>query len=273
MKTSILSLLACTALGCGSSVEPEQHKQDPIPVVPETPPAAPKRSLINRPLLAGSSQNLLLDIGFRDAGWGHFTTIMGAGLAQVTSRTFSLAPASVTAPVGLFKDPTADDEKSKSMISICSFLGGKGPFMARVWVSRSNVAGDPIELVDDPTVFRAALTTGGSPEGKAYVLARKEDLVLGKRTWTLYEAKVEADLPSTAFFNLSFGRKGGAYMVTAPEVVALNLLPPGDSAMSASLAAKVTSVTPEESMALAIYRKQPHPLGLPKPTSAKVIVE
>lgn len=197
----------------------------------------------------------------------------GTSLAQITTRTFSLAPASVTAPVGIFKDPAADDVKSKGMVSVCSFLGGKGPFVARVWISRSNAAGDPIELEEDPLVFRASLTTGGFPEGKAYDLARKDQTTLGKRTWVLFESKVEADLPSTAFFNLKFGRKGGGYMATAPEVLAVNLLPPGDSKMSFVAPIAARAVLPDEALAIAAYIRQPHQLGLPKPTSTKITID
>lgn len=277
MKTIAFTLVSLVLVGCGSSVQPEQPREETPPVTtpPDNTNPTPKRVVINRPLLSGSPQNLLLDVGFRDAGWGHFTTFFGGGssLAQIASRTFSLAPASVTAPVGIFKDPAADDTKSKGMVSVCSFLGGKGPFIARVWVARTTVAGEPLDLEDDPLVFRAALTTGGYPEGKAYDLARRETKRIGKLDWVLFEAEVEADLPSTAFFNLSFGRKGGGYMVTAPEVVAVNLLPPGDSAMSFMKPASLRAVTFDESSAIAAYRRQPHPLGAPKPTSTKVVID
>lgn len=276
MKTIAMATLTLAIAGCGSSAKPEQPNElPPVQTPPDPSPQPAVRTIIHRPLLSGSPQNLLLDIGFRDSGWGHFTTFYdsGSALAQVTSRILSLAPASVTAPVGVFRDPSGSDEKSRGMISVCSFLGGKGPFVARVWVSRSNAAGEPIELEDDPLGFRAALTTGGYPEGKAYDLTRKDQKTLGNRTWILFESKVEADLPSTAFFNLKLGRKGGGYMVTAPEVLALNLLPPVDAKMSLTLPAAARAVLPDEAAAIAAYVRQPHPLGLPKPTSTKVAID
>lgn len=212
---------------------------------------------------------------FRSRGWGHFTTMLGtASLATVTSLTLSVAPASVTAPVGVFMDPTATDEKSRVLTSLCSFLGGRGPFIARIWISRSNIAGEPIELVDDPSVFRAAITQEGMiGSGKAYDLTRKDEKVLGKRTWILYETKIDAQLPATAFFTMVFGRSGGAFMATAPEVVALNLMPPADTAMSLELPAKVRALTTDERAAMDFYVRQPHPLGLPQPTSTKVSID
>lgn len=259
----IVSVAAVTALGCGSSVDPEQPKNDlpPVTTPPDNEPL-PTRTLIQRSVLSGSPQNLLLNIGFSASGWGHFTTFFDGAYSpvQITTRTFSRAPESVTAPVGIFKDPAADDTKSKAMTSVCSFLGGKGPFIARIWVSRSNVAGEPSELADDPAVFRAALTTGGLPEGKAYDLSRKEEKVIGGRTWQLFEARVDAELPSTSFFTLRFGRRGGGFMVTAPEVVALGLMPPGDSKMSLSAPHRARAVSFEEGAAIGGYLRQPHRL-------------
>ena len=263
--TLVVGIVGILASGCGSSEEPQQPAQAPVFTPPETTTPKAVRTIVQRPLLAGSPQNLLLDIAFREPGWGHFTTFfdMGSSQATVAGKTLSLSPASVSAPVGIFRDPVATDEKSKGMVSVASFLGGSGPFVARVWVSRSTAAGEPSELLDDPSVFRAALTTGGYPEGKAYDLTRKDEKVIGSRTWVLFETRVDATLPSTAFFNLRFGRKGGAFMVQAPEVVALNLLPSGDTPMALKLAAAPRTVTFEESAAIGAYLRQPHLLGVP----------
>jgi hypothetical protein len=260
------TLLALALIGCGSSSEPKlPENNQPTEPGPQPKPEPAARTLINRPLLMTSPQNLLLDIGFRDAGWGHFTSFYDNFSAQVsvTSRTFSVSPASVTAPIGIFKDTAATDEKSKGIVSLCSFLGGKGPFVARVWVSRSNVAGDPLELEEDATVFRAALTTGGYPEGKAYDLARKDVKVLGGRQWVLFEGRVEGELPSTAFFNLKFGKRGGGYMVQAPEVIAEPLMG-GAKTMAWTAPISARAVTVDEGAAIAAYVRQPHQLGLPK---------
>jgi hypothetical protein len=266
-KYITLFALSLGVVACGSSSEPEQPKSD-LPTDPgsQPQPQPAVRTLINRPLLSGSPLNLVLDQGFRDSGWGHFTTVYDnlSGQLTPTQRTFSLSPVSVTAPVGIFKDPAATDEKSKGFTSLCSFLGGKGPFVARVWVSRSSVAGAPLPLEDDPAVFRTSITTGGLPEGKAYDLARKEEKLLGDRTWILFEGTIDAELPSTAFFNLKFGRRGGGFMVTAPEVLATALLPPAGKTMALQLALRARTVLPEESSAIAAYVRQPHQLGLAK---------
>jgi hypothetical protein len=257
-------------IGCGSSAEPVQS--DPT-LVPDAgapddvgAPAPAKRTLVSRGRLPGAPQNLLLDVTFRDNGWGHFTSFYDGAMSQpsVGVRVLSLAPAGVSAPVATFKDSAATDEKSKGITSIASFLGGKGPFVARVWVSRTNVAGEPRPLEDDALVFRAALTTGGLPEGKAYDLARKDERLVGDRTWTLFEGRVDDALPGTAFFNLKFGRKGGGYLVQAPEVTPLRLLPAGESTMVKPFVVKPRALAPEEYEAIAFYQRQPVQLGLPK---------
>lgn len=262
----LLSLFSLSAIGCGSSQEPQQPDNTLVPDATPAPTPEPKRTLVQRTLLPGAPQNLLLDITFRDSGWGHFTSLFdgGASQPQVGSRTFGLSPAGVSAPIAIFKDPSGDDAKSKGMSSIASFLGGKGPFVARVWISRSNAAGEPIILDADPAVFRCAITTGGLPEGKAYDLARKDEKVVGARTWVLFEGRVDDDLPGTAFFNLKFGRKGGGFMVQAPEVVPLKLLPEGPTTMSSPFIVKSRALLPEEHEAIAFYRRQPVQLGLPK---------
>lgn len=266
--TALVSLFAL--VGCGSSEEPK------LPDNTITPDAGagddaiaptPKRTLVSRGLMPGAPQNLLLDITFRDSGWGHFTSIFDGGMSQPTvgGKISSLSPAGVSAPVAVFKDPAATDEKGKGISSIASFLGGKGPFVARVWVSRTNVAGDGIDLDPDTTVFRTAITTGGLPEGKAYDLARKDEKSIGGRTWVLFEGRVEDDLPGTAFFNLRFGKKGGGFLVQAPEVVPVALIPTeGATPMALPFGVKARALLPEEWEAMAFYRRQPVQLGLPK---------
>lgn len=270
MKTTIaLGLATLFVVGCGSSAEPQQ----PAPAA-ATPAddagvdtgsnAAPVRTMVTRSLLPGAPQNMILDWTFRDAGWGKFLSLYDGLSAQYTaqSRILGVAPAGVTAPVAIFKDNTATDEKSKGITSICPFVGGKGPFLARVWVSKSTAAGAPAELVDDKLVFRASITTGGIPEGKAYDLARVSQKTLGDRVWHLYEAKIDTSL-ETGFFNLRFGRKGGGFMVQAPEVVPVGLLPSGDSAMSLAVSAAPRAILEEELAAARAYARQPIQLGLP----------
>jgi len=248
--------------GCGFSDErlQPQPAHEIVDAGPPDPEPTPKRTLIERSLLPGAPQNMLLDVTFRDQGWGHFTSFVSGGMSQPTivSRISSLSPAGVTAPVAAF------DAKTKGVTSIASFLGGPGPFVARVWISASNATNDPILLEADNAVFRCAITTGGLPEGKAYDLARKDEMIVGARTWVLFEGRVDEGLPGTAFFNLKFGKTGGGFLVQAPEVVPQKLLPAGDSTKSFSLPNKARALLPEEWEAIAFYKRQPVQLGLPK---------
>jgi hypothetical protein len=276
MKTtffpSLFALLVVGfAVGCdsGSDSSSDQANQTPSDAGSDTatpPEPAPVRTLVTRSLLPGAPQNLILDWTFREAGWGKFLSLYEGAFSQYTvpSRVLGPTPAGVTAAVGIFRDSNATDEKSRGIVSICSLLGGKGPFLAKVWVSKSNVEGAPLEFAEDPLEFRAAITTGGLPEGKAYELARKSSTKIGERTWYLYEARVEADLP-TSFFNLRFGRKGGQFQVQAPEVVPLGLLPAGDTTKSFTFATAPRLVDAVELAAMREYAKLPVQLGLPAP--------
>ncbi len=267
-RFSLLAVLAplLVAVGCGSSVEPQPHAHPaPAPAAVENDAGVAPRSLKTGSLLPYSPQNLLLDVTFREGGWGHFNSFYDGNFNPLTtpSRIFSDSPGGVGAPVGVFKDSSATDEKSKALVSLASFLGGKGPFVAHVWVSRSNVAGAPVELPNDPLYFRAAVAGDVGSTAKGWDLQQKTTRVHGARTWVLYEAKIIDNLPS-GFFVIRFGRLGGQYMVTAPEVVPLSLLPAGDAKMSGELPAVARPALPEEIAAAAAYARQPIQLGLPK---------
>ncbi len=272
MRTTTVSHALATALlfvvGCGSSTEPqpspaEATQPDAGPVDTGT-HAPPVRTMTTRSLLPGAPQNMLLDWSFRDVGWGKFLGLYDGFSAQYVaqSRTFSLSPAGVTAAVAIFEDNLATDEKSRGITAVAPFVGGKGPFRARGWVSKSTAAGAPAELVDDRLVFRASITTGGIPEGKAYDLARVSQQTIGDRVWHLFEATIDQDL-ETGFFNLRFGRKGGGFMVQAPEIVPVGLLPSGDSTLSLRVSALPRAVDADELAAARAYARQPIQLGLP----------
>jgi hypothetical protein len=271
MRTSIIPLAVLVLTACGTKQEePIPAAAAPEPEAPEAgvePPPAPKRTLLRRPLLPTLPQNLLLDGSFRGEGWGQFLNFFDGqqrdGASAISLRTFSRSPVGITTPVVAVRDPSGTDERTRAITAIASFLGGPGPFRARIWVSRTDAAGDPRDFEDDPTVFRAAITTEGYPEGRAYDLARVDSATFGDRTWILFEAIVEAELPS-GFFNLRFGRKGGGYLLQAPEVVPTALLQPTAAALRAgTFVALERALAVDELSAIAAYKRQPLQLGVP----------
>lgn len=273
MRTTFFALFALV-VGCGSSSQPQQ-KNNPAPDQPAsddagTPDAqTPVRTMKTGTLLPGAPQNLVLDATFRGSGgWGQFMTFNSGFTAQVTlaSRQYSASPASLTTPVGILKDTAADDTKGKALVSLCSFLGGKGPFVAHVWATHTTVAGDPLDLPDDATLFHPSISVGEGSGGKAWDLKQIESKVIGGRTWWRYEAKIDEDLPF-GFFNLRTGTKGGAIWVQAPEVVPLGALDAASTGMkteSLHIAMKPRAAEPDEIAAMAAYARQPIQLGRPK---------
>lgn len=265
MRAAILFSLVL--VGCGSSSEPQQK---PLPGGNVTPAAddagttadsgAAVRSLKQGHLLPGAPQNLILDASFRDQGWGKFLVISGSSTITIASRVFGASPAGPSIPVGILKDPTATDSKSKALSVLAGFLGGKGPFTVGVWVSRSTVAGDPKDLEVDDTVFKSFVSKDGS--SSAYALTRTVSQTIGNRTWWRYEAKIDGDLQA-GYFHLRVGAKGGAVWAQAPEVIPVSAVA-GDKTMSLEAKPTIHVLEPDELEAIAIYKRQPIQLQLPK---------
>ncbi|MGZ3424060.1 MAG: hypothetical protein ACXVEF_30340 [Polyangiales bacterium] len=261
-----LFLVFSLAIGCGSSSEPQQK---PLPggnTTPATDDAGTDtgttavRALKQGHLLPGAPQNLILDATFRDQGWGKFLVLSGSTTITLASRLFGASPAGPSIAVGILKDPAATDDKSKSLNVLAAFLGGKGPFSVGVWVSRSNVAGDPKDFEADDTVFKTFVSKDGS--SSAFALARTVSQTINGRTWWRYETKIDSDM-AVGYFHLKVGTKGGAVWAQAPEVIALSAIP-GDKTMSLSVAPKTYTLEADDLEAIAAYKRLPIQLSLPK---------
>ncbi len=235
MRTLISSLCSLTSLlalvGCGSSVDPGQPDTGAVvdTGVAETPAPKPAaRTLQTVGLLPGPAQNLVLDWTFRESGWGAFLALTEGSFSQATLpvRVLTDSPGGAGAPVALFKDPTGTADKSKGVTATCVLVGGKGPFEASVWVSRSTFDGAPVEWADD--LGSASITTQGPRLGKAYPLAvdPSKTRKVGDRTWVQLHARIDATL-DTAFFVIQ-STKNGVLWVTAPWIVPEGLTTTGD---------------------------------------------
>jgi hypothetical protein len=266
MRALVLSSLLLVA--CGSSSQPQQQPLPQGNVTPASDDAGTSgtdsgvavRALKQGHLLPGAPQNLILDASFRDQGWGKFLVISGSSTITIASRVFGASPAGPSIPVGVLKDPAATDAKSKVLNVLAGFLGGKGPFTVGVWVSRSTAAGDPKDLEADDTVFKAFVSKDGSTS--AYALKRTVSQTIGNRTWWRFEAKIDGDL-ATGYFHLKVGNKGGAIWAQAPEVIPVSAVP-GDKTMSLAAPTTIHVLEPDELEAIALYKRQPIQLQLPK---------
>ncbi|MBL8717948.1 MAG: hypothetical protein JNL79_18360 [Myxococcales bacterium] len=225
MRTLLSCLLALSLVGCGSSVDPAQPDTGLVDTgVAETPAPKPAaRTLETVGLLPGPAQNMVLDWTFREAGWGAFLAITDGSFSQATLpvRVLTDSPGGASAPVALFKDPTGTVDKSRGVTATCVLVGGKGPFEASVWVSRSTFAGEPVEWADD--LGSASITTQGPKLGKAYPLTVDPSRTrkVGDRTWVQLRARIDATL-ETAFFVIQ-SSKNGVLWVTAPWIVPVEL--------------------------------------------------
>lgn len=234
MRSLSLSLLVTLPLsavvGCGGSVDPGAADTgvgaDTGPI-DTGPPPAPKRTLETASLLPGPAQNMVLDWSFREGGWGAFLTLVDGSFSQATVpvRVLTDSPGGASAPVAQLRDPAGTVDKSKGVTATCATVGGKGPFEATVWMSRSTFDGTPVDWAEDAGF--ASITTQGPKLGKTYALAvdPSKTRKVGDRTWVQLRARIEADLDQ-AFFVLQ-SPKNGITWVTAPWLVPIGLTTAG----------------------------------------------
>lgn len=237
MKLSLIfvaSLATLPAVGCGTSEEkvpenaPAPTEQPPA----ETPPSAPGRQLIEGKQLPTSAVNLLADPGFglagQQGGYGAFLAFYEGGYEQFEIETTidSRSPAGFGGAVGLIRPNGATDKKSEPVVLLTSFLGGAGPFHAQIWVSKSDVKGNPVDLPTDGSAFKASIADGDPDAGESFDLAPVEgaNRAFGGRTWVLYKADVDKPLTSGGFFTVRTGDKGGHIHIAAPEVTSDQLV-------------------------------------------------
>ncbi len=265
MRYLVLLLLAA----CGGSIDPGARNDAAPPVTDTgafetTPPPLASRTLETVGLLPFAPQNLILDWTFREDGWGSFLILPVATFSPVSVpvRILTDSPGGASAPVGLLKDPAGTDEKSKALTATCGLIGGKGPFDAGVWFSRSTFAGAPVDWDDAADFGSASITTEGPVKsGKSYPLVKKETRKVGARTWVRLEAHI-ADSLATAFFVIQVG-KNGALWVTAPSIVPAGLLPSGPTTKSMGASTSSRPATHTELEAVAAYARLVKPQLVP----------
>lgn len=239
--------IASGAVGCGSSAEPVPHGSAILPSGPQGsstasattpppddagPPPAPVRSMRSGSLLGTSPRNLLLDpsITPQQQGvlyWGHFGLTYDGSFTplKLDTHPYSDTPAGIGVPVAFVKDASATDTRSRAMSLLSPFIDGPGPYRAQVWLSPSDLAGNPVDLPGDPAAAGATVLSSVGAVVKSYdlVLDPASTRVIGGRTWGAWRAKIDAALPGGGFFQIKLGRLGGQWRVTAPEIVPLSL--------------------------------------------------
>ena len=263
MKLSLIfaaSFAALAAVGCGTSDEPSGNQAPPTaePPVEQPPQNAPGRQLIEGKQLSTSPVNLLADPGFglagQQGGYGSFLSFYEGGYDQYELETTidSRSPAGFGGAVALIRPSGATNTKSEAIVLLTSFLGGAGPFHAQLWVSKSDVKGNPVDLPTDGSALKASIADGDPDAGESFDLKPVEgaNRVVGGRTWVLYKADITKPLTSGGFFMIRTGEKGGHIHLAAPEVTTDQIVV-GQAVMRGSaFAATARTKTSVERMAI-----------------------
>lgn len=281
MKLSLIAAAAIAALSvaCGTNDDGNVPRlpQTPDSVPTEEPNAAPPpRQLVDGRQLATSPVNLLTDPGFgltgQQVGFGSFLAFYDGSFEQFELATTidSRSPAGFGGAVGVIKPAGATDKKSDPVLLLTSFLGGKGPFHAQVWVSKSDVKGNPVELPTDGSAVKVSIADGDPDAGETFDLKPAEGATrtIGGRTWVLLRADIPKPLAHGGFFVLRTGSKGGQIHVAAPEVTTDEIaIGQAVLARGASFVATARPKTASERVAIRKYRALPPRLvpAAPKP--------
>ena len=272
MKLSLVALtltsLSLLATACGTNEEAALNHTPPAgePVPTEPAPAPPvKRAIVQGKALPTSPVNLLADPGFalaaQQAGFGSFLAFDEETFSQLELATTvdSRSPAGFGGSVALVRPDGATNKKSAPVLLLTSFPGGAGPFHAKVWVSRSDLAGKPTDLTIDAKGIVASINDG-TPDGEAFDLVPVEGSarIAGGRTWTLLRADVTKPLVYGGFFVVHTGTGGGQFHVAAPEIVAQPLVDGlAASTRSLSTAQRARALSSAERKALVRDRSKP----------------
>lgn len=273
-RTSSLLAMACVTLLAACSNGNEANDARPAqPNGPSPIPSATTRTLVDRGTYSTSPTNLLLDPGFSfgagEGGAGAFLAFYEANFASYEFDTTidSRSPAGFGSAVANIKPANATDTSSRAVLMLSSFLGGEGPFTVRIWASKSDAAGNPVDLVTGEDGITVSVAED-DPTGAAYELqpVPSASRVSGGRTWTLLELRLPKALPYGGFFLVRTGRGGGQHLVAAPEVLADPLVAAlGTRSLEAPNATLVSrAVTSAERSAIVRYRSLPPRLVAPR---------
>ncbi len=274
MKLSLVCLASLASLallaGCSTTDDDASIKPAPTaaPAPTDTPPATPGRKLVDGTALPTSPVNLIADPGFalsgEEAGYGSFLALSEGDYSRLdlVTKIDSRSPAGFGGNVATVKPDGATNTSSEPYLVLTAFQGGAGPFRAQVWVSKSDLAGNPVDLTIDPKGIRATLTDE-TPEGDAFDLAPADGITkkVAGRTWVLLRADVSKTLTYGGFFVIRTGTGGGQFHIAAPQVVAQPLVD-GIAVTTKSLKTNAATSVPRvktlaEKSAIASYKARP----------------
>jgi hypothetical protein len=210
MKLSLLFPAILLAAACGSTENgppappgpPPPASTDNPPPPPPPPPGGPARTLVDKPIMPTSPDNLVNDPEFEglwkpldQTGFGIYESYVESGKAEVR-----FAP---TTPVG----PGFAVVKVTAGSVLLNVTGGHGPFEASVWVAAQKPDDVTLELasyIDDTTVTLQPVTADARDVGGVH--------------WVPYRARAEQDLGGAVALVVTVPT--AAVDLVAPEVLA-----------------------------------------------------
>lgn len=278
VKLGPLTLGAALTIACSETTEDKKmdSPQPPEPTVTAPSDGPPPRKLVDGRALSTSPVNLLADPGFslvgRENGYGSFLAFYETGLQRYTleSTYDSRSPAGFGGGVAVVKAAGATNTKSKAVTLLTSFLGGKGPFHAKLWASKSNVEGAPVDTPSDGSAVSASVTDGSPESNDAFDLKVDPSATRSAngRVWVLLRAHITKPLEKGGFLVIRTGTAGGQMLLAAPEVTSEELVV-GQAIMSrgALASASPRTKTSIERLAVKSYQAVPPRLIPAAPTT------
>jgi hypothetical protein len=272
MKHYFYWLLLLAACG-GSSAPPGTQPQGTQR--PTTVPQGEPRTMITRPLMATSPQNLLRDpalggnSGFLDTGTflavpalpGAANAAFFATNLQPLTHTFrSASPVGGTAAITELRSPQASDSLTGATI-VCSFMGGPGNIHASIWLSAGDADANPVAFAAAERAFSVWLLAGDGTR-KVQLQPAASTVTYRGREWIQYSTAGDSQFPFYGWLAIELTDLRLSLQLALPEVTSSALGGP-----SAGRAAPLVAMTTQDLRLLARVQSAA-PRHFPRPDRA-----
>ncbi|MBK6463269.1 MAG: hypothetical protein IPF92_20025 [Myxococcales bacterium] len=232
------------------------------PPPPAPPPSVPPpRTLVTGTLRPGSPENLLIDPGFSGAEQGE----QGAGgflayFAKTFARFTPVAVPDSASPAGhggnVLALSNATVPLPRAIEVVLRFTGGKGPFVAEVWMAARDPEGAARPW--GPTGPSATILAPAADQATTLAPDQSPPRQASGRSWTRFTGTFSGDIVGAGLLVVNTGSLPGTVDLAAPQVLAVPIV------STLGRATSPRSLRPEEraTVAFALSRAPGEP-GLP----------
>ncbi len=183
----------------------------------------PQRTLVQRPLMPTSPQNLLRDPfigGDGDQSYGKFLSFYDNGNGIPLHRTFqSVSPIGGAVSISELRNLPLPLGASEARI-IAAFPGGSGSFHASLWLSAGDGNANPIPFASASGIEVALLDGAGTSK---VVLSAQPVVVYGARQWVQFVSTSDSAFPAGGWFSITVTNFSLTWQFAAPEVTTSTL--------------------------------------------------